>query len=142
MFAGRHWMDRNLARVGLIMFGVGLFLLILGTIGVFVELVTGSPQWQFGAGPWGFLKEVLYVARFEYGLGALLAPIGAAFYCLGRFLEVGLVTIVGFEKTPPSELIVKGPDDQNIVWIGKPYKNAVDAELAARAFSQRIGRTA
>jgi len=133
-------MDRNLSRVGLIMFGVGVFLLALGIIAVFVELVTGSQQWQFGPGPWGYLKSVLYVARFDYGLGTILTPIGAAFYCLGRFLEVGIVTIVGFERTPPSELIVKGPDDQNIVWIGKPYKNAVDAELARQAFSQRIGK--
>src|ERR1700722_13890 len=103
MSEGRHWMDRNLTKVGLIMFAVGIFLLALGTIGVFVELLTGSPQWQFGPGPWGYLKGILYVARFNYGLGTLLAPIGAAFYCLGRFLEVGLVTIVGFERTPPSE---------------------------------------
>lgn len=140
MFEGRHWMDRNLTKIGLILFAVGVFLLTLGIIGVFVELVTGSPQWQFGPGPWGFLKGILYVARLNYGLGTLLAPIGAVFYCLGRFLEVGLVTIVGFERTPPSELIVRGPDDQHIVWIGKPYKNAVDAELAKQAFSQRIGR--
>jgi hypothetical protein len=140
MLEQKRWMDRHLANIGFIMFCIGMVLLTLGTIAVLIEQVTNNTQWGFSNDAWGFFKGIVWVSSLHYGLGSALAWIGAVFYCLGRFLELSHVTIVGFGQADPSELIVKGPDKDHVVWIGKPYKNEIDAEAAANAFSARIGR--
>jgi hypothetical protein len=139
MLEQKRWMDRHLADIGFVMFSIGMVLLTLGTVAVLIEQVTNSPQWGFSRDAWGVFKGIVWVSSLHYGLGAALAWIGAIFYVLGRFLESSQVTIVGFGQTAPSELIMEGPDENNVVWIGKPYKNAIDAELAAKVFRERIG---
>jgi hypothetical protein len=137
----KHWMERNLARLGFVMFAVGMVILLVGLVGVVLEELTGGTAYASGSEGQLFLRYVFSIARTLYSVGSTFSWIGALFFCLGRFLEVGLVTIVGFERTPPSELIVKGPDENNVVWIGKPYSNSFDAELAAKAFGERLGKS-
>lgn len=138
MHNAKSWMDRHLATTGFVIFVVGLLFLVLGVVGLLGDVVSGPIMSVTNTT--GFATRLLFAAtRMDFSLGLLLAPVGAALYCLGRFLEVAFVTIVGFERTPPSELLVKGPDQNNVVWIGKPYPNLVEAELAQHAFAQRLG---
>jgi len=137
MFSNKRWFDQNLGRIGFILFSCGAVLLALGIINVAIETVAGidlSNQTSLG-----WLQRLLLVGRLYYGLGSTLSWIGALFYCLGRLLESGFVTIIGFERTPPSKLLVKGPDENHVVWIGNPYDSALDAELAAQALAKRLG---
>jgi hypothetical protein len=139
MLENKHWIDRNLRSIGLVMFIIGMILLTLETAFALIEVATGNVQWNFMDSSLGLPMRILYVASMHYVLGALLVGLGVALYCVSKFLDMSIITIVGFERTPPSELIVRGPDEHNVIWIGKAYKNAVDAELAKQAFSQRIG---
>ena len=132
------WFDRQVTNVGLLLMIVGGVLFIVSLLGVIVVGIASKGNLFDPEVPkiFVFLNGYSSVA-FNSGSTALW--VGAILYAIGRFLAGGLITIVGFEHTPPSKLLVKGPDEQNYVWIGKPYANAIDAELAAKAFSQRLG---
>jgi hypothetical protein len=117
--------------------------MLIGFAGFLADAVTGGLSARSeGEGLQGFLRALLYVATIHYNLGSTMVWVGAILYGIGRIFESGFVTLVGFERTPPSKLIVRGPDENNVVWIGNPYHNIVDAEAAARAFSDRLGSAA
>ncbi len=63
---------------------------------------------------------------------------GVLLYCFGRFLATGSITLVGFEGTSPQDIAVVGPDEQNVVWIGRKFPARIDAEAAAEALKQRF----
>jgi hypothetical protein len=50
------------------------------------------------------------------------------------------VTLVGFENATSTEIIVDGPDADKIVWIGRTFRSALDAQLAVDALSKRLTR--
>ena len=59
---------------------------------------------------------------------------------VGLLLRNWRVVIVGFENTPSAELTVDGPDEDKVVWVGKRYANALEADLAVHALSKRLTR--
>ena len=63
---------------------------------------------------------------------------GVLLYCFGRFLATGSITLVGFEGASPQDIAVVGPDEQNVVWIGRKFPARIDAEAAAEALKQRF----
>jgi hypothetical protein len=59
---------------------------------------------------------------------------------VGVLLRSWRVTLVGFENSAPGELVVSEPDENCVVWIGKRYASALDAELAGKALEHRLKR--
>lgn len=48
------------------------------------------------------------------------------------------VLSVGFERIDASAMAVKGPDDANVVWIGRRYRSRAEAEAVAAALEVRL----
>ena len=136
MTSWRSRFDSRLAGIGLVLFFLGSALFIMGLIGTAGYSYATSTQ-DFSLSP--LITGLVTFMSSQFSTGLHLLWVGAVLYALGRLLERGFITIIGFEHTPPSQLIVKGPDEKNVVWIGKPYSNPVEAEMAAKSFSQRLG---
>ena len=45
---------------------------------------------------------------------------------------------VGFDKTDAAKISMKGPDEDNIVWIGHKYGSRLEAETVAATIESRL----
>jgi hypothetical protein len=69
--------------------------------------------------------------------------IAAALFFVGaKFFETRTIFAVGFDRADTSRVTVKGPDDDNTVWIGYRYGNHVEAASVAAAFQERLAQSA
>ena len=48
---------------------------------------------------------------------------------------------MGFNMADSSRISMKGPDEDNIVWVGRKYDSVVEAETVATAIQQKLGQT-
>jgi hypothetical protein len=48
---------------------------------------------------------------------------------------------VGFNMADSSRISMKGPDEDNIVWVGRKYDSLVEAETVATAIQQKLSQT-
>lgn len=64
------------------------------------------------------------------------------FFVGAKFIETRTVFSVGFDKVDASRVAMKGPDDDNVVWIGYRYANRLEAETIAAAFEDRLKQSA
>jgi len=49
---------------------------------------------------------------------------------------------IGFDKLDAAKIAIKGPDDDNVVWIGHRYGTRLEAEVVANAFAERLKESA
>jgi hypothetical protein len=137
MFVVRRWLESNLVRLGVSLVVIGFVLTVLGILS---ELHSFNALAREPTGRWGQLIIYLYsLGKISWSFGQTLIWAGVLLYCFGRFTASSFVTIVGFEQTRPSELIVRGPDADNIVWLGRHYATTTEAEAVANTFRQRFG---
>jgi len=133
MIEKTRWFDRNLGSIGAWLTIAGAALLFLS----YFCNVLFSTYWNRQAS--GAVEVTVMFIGFAYNIATTMMWCGVPLYCLGRLLNAGPITLVGFERVRPSELMVKGPDENHTVWIGRSYKDAFDAEVAAKAISHRLG---
>ena len=70
---------------------------------------------------------------FEQGiLASVVLFVGA------RIFETRTIMSIGYDTADASKIAVKGPDDDHIVWVGRRYGSAHEAEAVAAAFSERL----
>jgi hypothetical protein len=60
------------------------------------------------------------------------------FFVGAKFFETRTMLTVGFESLDKSKISVKGPDENNVVWIGQRYATPVEAQAVAEAFTERL----
>jgi hypothetical protein len=63
-------------------------------------------------------------------------------FVAARFFEARTVLTVGFDRIDASKVSLKGPGDDNIVWIGHRYGSKLEAESVAAAFESRMKESA
>lgn len=61
------------------------------------------------------------------------------FFVGAKFLESRTILSVGFDKIDRDKMAVRGPDENNMVWVGRRYATALEAEAVSAAMSERIG---
>ncbi|MBS0470397.1 MAG: hypothetical protein JSR60_04940 [Proteobacteria bacterium] len=64
------------------------------------------------------------------------------FFVGAKFFETRTIFTIGFDAQDADKLSLKGPDADNIVWIGHRYANAMEAEMVAIAFAERLKQSA
>jgi len=89
-----------------------------------------------GAEP--LLRMVLYWTAdfryiFENGIYASMVLFVGA-----KFFETRTVLTVGFDTVDGSKVTVKGPDEEHVVWIGRRYDTAKEAEAVASVIADRL----
>lgn len=131
----RRWIDANLVQLGFGFLAVGTLLTIFNAVRNALEipyLSTGSNGASVSAAGLTF--------NLMSELAAPLVYNSVLFIAVGVLLRSWRVTLVGFEHSQPGDLVVSEPDEDYVVWIGKKYPSALDAELAAKALSHRLTR--
>ena len=91
--------------------------------------------------PVDYVMLVTWVSNFRYvfeqGIeAAIILFVGA------KFLESRTTLAVGFDKLDSSRVSVKGPDEQNTVWIGQRYATAIEAQAIAETMVERLKQSA
>jgi hypothetical protein len=64
------------------------------------------------------------------------------FFVGAKFVETRTIFTVGFDKLDATKVSFKGPDDDNIVWIGHRYGSRLEAETVAAAIENRMKESA
>ena len=70
---------------------------------------------------------------FENGIYASMVLFVGA-----KFFETRTVLTVGFDTVDGSKVTVKGPDEEHVVWIGRRYDTAKEAEAVASVIADRL----
>jgi hypothetical protein len=88
-----------------------------------------------------FLMIATWIVDFRYLTEqAILAA--AVIFVGAKFIETRTVFTIGFDKQDVSKISLKGPDADNVVWIGHRYATAMEAETVAEAFAERLKESA
>ncbi len=77
--------------------------------------------------------------RYLFEQGILAA---AVFFIGAMFLETRTTFTIGFDKLDAEKMSIKGPDENNVVWIGHRYGTPLEAESIANALSERLKESA
>lgn len=88
------------------------------------------------AGPFWILADTWAVDfRYVFEQGILASVI---LFVGARIFETRSMISIGYDAADASKLAVKGPDGDHVVWIGRRYGSAYEAEVVATAFAERI----
>ena len=82
-----------------------------------------------------------WFADFHYIFEQLLY-VGALVFVAAKFFETHTIFSVGFDKMDAAKISMKGPDEDNIVWIGHRYGNRLEAETVAATIENRLKESA
>jgi hypothetical protein len=88
-----------------------------------------------------FVMLSTWVVDFRY-LAEQAVYAATLFFVGAKFFETRTIFSVGFDKMDVSKVKMKGPDDENVVWIGYRYANRMEAEAIAAAFEERLKQSA
>jgi hypothetical protein len=88
-----------------------------------------------------FAMLSVWVVDFRY-LSEQAVYAATIFFVGAKFFETRTVFTVGFDKMDTDKVSMKGPDENNIVWIGYRYANRLEAETIAEAFAERLRASA
>ena len=123
----------------------GVFALILGVIFVLLDgYLRGYLKNQVDASN---LPPAVIVMAGEwcYSLHFLCESVigAAAIVFIGaKFLEARTILSVGFDQIDSAKMAIKGPDDDNIVWVGHRYGTKLEAESVALTLENRLKESA
>ena len=60
------------------------------------------------------------------------------FFVGAKFLETRTILTIGFDKADAKKMSVRGPDENNIVWIGHRYASKLEAEAISATIAERL----
>ena len=67
-----------------------------------------------------------------------LIYVGAIVFIGAKFFETRTVFSVGFDRLDSAKVSMKGPDDDNVVWVGHRYESRLEAEAVAQHIEERL----
>ena len=89
----------------------------------------------------GFVMFSTWVVDFRY-LAEQAVLAAAIFFVGAKFFETRSVLTIGFDRLDADTISLKGPGEDNIVWIGHRYATPVEAQSVANAFAERLKQSA
>jgi hypothetical protein len=97
----------------------------------------------YGAGENRAALEMMATWALDFRYLADQAIYAATIFIVGaKFIEMRTVITIGFDKLDAGKVIVKGPDESNIVWLGHRYGTRFEAEAVASAIGERLKESA
>ena len=126
------------SRIGLRFLKLSIVMSVL--ISVLDGVIHGSPREDLLAN--SFLRMATYWVTdfrylFENGIYAsVLLFVGA------KVFETRTLMSIGYDSIDAGKVAVKGPDDDNGVWLGRRYASPHEAQVVAAAFAERMGEAA
>ncbi|HEX4295121.1 MAG TPA: hypothetical protein VHZ29_13390 [Rhizomicrobium sp.] len=84
-----------------------------------------------------WIMWVTWCSDFRYLFEQLIFT-GSILLVGAKFFETRTIFTVGFDKTDAAKISMKGPDEDNIVWIGHKYGSRLEAETVAATIESRL----
>ncbi len=88
-----------------------------------------------------FSMWLTWCADFRYLFEQLIYA-GTVFFIGAKFFETRTIFSIGFDNMDSARVSVKGPDEDNIVWIGHRYGSRMEAETVASTIESRLKESA
>ena len=88
-----------------------------------------------------YVMFTVWIVDFRY-LAEQAIYAATIFFVGAKFFEMRTLFTVGFDKMDASKVKLKGPDDDNVVWVGYRYGNRMEADAIAAAFEERLKQSA
>jgi hypothetical protein len=107
--------------------------IILSALDGVVRVMVKSDPWT----PQLIQMAVFWISDFRY-LSEQVLLVAAILFVGAKFFETRTVLMLGFDRDDASKITLKGPDDENIVWIGRRYDSVLEAEAAAAAAARKL----
>ena len=107
---------------------------------VFLSLIDGVLRGPLAASIYSTTPLAMWLTwcvDFRY-LSEQLVYAGAIVFIGAKFIETRTIFTVGFDKLDAAKVSMKGPDDDNIVWIGHRYSTRMEAETVAATIENRL----
>lgn len=101
----------------------------------------GPLSFRYGMGDMHNAAILTMLATWTYDLRQTvdgLIYVGALIFIGAKFFETRTIFAVGFDKLDAAKVSLKGPDDDNVVWIGHRYGTRLEAETIAAAIESRL----
>jgi hypothetical protein len=86
-------------------------------------------------GMWAMYRTL--ATSFGY-LAQQLIYVGVLLFVGAKFFETRTILTVGFANLDAGTMRVRGPDDENTVWVGQRYGSKFEAESMAVALQSRL----
>ena len=105
----------------------------------------GPLAMKYGMGDMHNAALLSMLATWTYDLRQTvdgLIYIGALLFIGAKFFETRTIFTVGFDNQDSAKISVKGPDDDNIVWIGHRYGTRLEADSVAATIENRLKESA
>jgi hypothetical protein len=103
-------------------------------------LLEGNMRTASYGSPW-YAMAVTWCVDFRILFEQLIYA-GAIVFIGAKFIETRSIFTVGFDKLDAAKVSMKGPDDDNIVWIGHRYGTRMEAEIVATTIESRLKESA
>ena len=129
---------------------VGLSLAIWSTI-VAIALALadgvfhGPLSFRYGVGDMHNAALLSMLSTWTYDLRQTvdgLIDIGALLFIGAKFFETRTTFAVTFDRIDSKNMSMKGPDEDNVVWIGQRYGTRQEAEVVAATIENRLKENA
>jgi hypothetical protein len=134
----RHWSQLGLK--GLIWSIIGF--VILAILDGILKGPLAASDWALtNSGRISFVMIGTWVVDFRY-LTEQTIYAATIFFIGAKFIETRSTFTIGFDKQDVARISLKGPDENNIVWIGHRYGTQMEAETVAEAFAERLKESA
>jgi len=121
----------------------GLRALIVSTVATALfsvaDAVVRGAEIGAGTGKYYFLTAITYDFRYFFEQAMFVA---ALIFVGGKFFETRTMVTIGFDKLDASNIALKGPDENNVVWVGHKYANALEAQAVSDATAERLKQSA
>lgn len=82
-----------------------------------------------------------WCADFRY-LFEQLIYVGALVFIGAKFLQTRTTLTVGFDTLDKDKVSFRGPDEDNVVWIGHKYGSRLEAQTVAETIESRLKESA
>jgi hypothetical protein len=116
-------------------------IIMMAALSIVDGIVKGPLRAANGADPTLIIMFSTWVTDFRYffeqGIyAATVLFVGA------KFFETRTIFTIGFDKVDAEKMSIKGPDENNVVWVGHRYGSPLEAESIANALAERLKESA
>ncbi len=89
----------------------------------------------------GFSMLSVWIVDFRY-MAEQAIYAATIFFVGAKFFETRSILTIGFDRLDADKIVLKEPGDDNIVWIGHRYANAIEAQSVAGVIADRLKQSA
>jgi hypothetical protein len=124
----------------------GLSLAIYATVAAVVlaladGVLRGPLSFKYSVGDLHMAATLSMLGTWAYDLRQVAEQLifaGIVLFIGAKFFETRTIFTVGFDKLDAARVSMKGPDDDNVVWIGHKYGSRLEAETVAATIESRL----